>query len=171
MTGDDAMLIWGLALLAAAVLLVVVEVLVPSGGLIGVLSAGLAIAGCVFLFRYSTTWGLAGSLFVIVGGPALFVFALNMLPSTPTGRAMLGEINPEKRAEAEQKEREERERFASLVGAEGEALTDLRPVGTVQVEGERHEATADTSYIRVGEKVRVTGVDMTTLKVRPVDDA
>ena len=170
MTGD-AMLIWGLALLAAAVLLVVVEVLVPSGGIIGILSAGLAIAGVVCLFRYSTTWGLTGALLVLVGGPALFVFALNMLPSTPTGRAMLGEIDPEQRAEAERKDREERERFASLVGAEGVALTDMRPVGTVRVEGERHEATADTSYIRAGQKVRVTGVDMSTLKVRPIDHA
>lgn len=168
MTGDDAMLIWGLALLAAAVLLVVIEVFVPSGGLIGIVSAGVAIAGVVCLFRYSTTWGLAGSLFVVVGGPALFIFALNMLPSTPTGRAMMGEIDPEQRAEAE---RRERERLASLVGAEGVALTDMRPVGVVRVEGERHEATADTSYIRSGQKIRVTGVDMSTLKVRPIDSA
>ncbi len=168
MTGD-AMLIWGLALLAAAVLLVVIEVLVPSGGIIGLVSAGVAIAGVVCLFRFSTTWGLTGALFVLVGGPAIFVFALNMLPSTPTGRAMLGEIDPEARAEAERKEREERERINSLIGAEGVTLTDMRPVGTIRVEGERHEATADTSYIRAGQKVRVTGVEMNTLKVRPID--
>ncbi len=166
----DAMLIWGLALLGAAVLLVIIEVLVPSGGIISLVATGVAITGVVFLYRESTIWGLIGTLFVIVGGPTMFFFALNMLPSTPTGRAMLGEIDPEKRAENERRNREERETLASLVGAEGEALTDLHPVGNVLVEGQRHEATADTSYIRAGQRVVVTSVEMATLKVRPAQD-
>jgi len=167
---DEAMLIWGLALLAAAVLLVFIEVFVPSGGIIGLVATGVAIAGVVFLFRYSTTWGLAGSLLVIVGGPSIFFFALNLLPSTPMGRAMMGGIDPVKQEERERQEREERENLLSLVGAEGEALTDLRPVGSVRVDGQRHEATSDTSYIRSGERIRVTGVDMATLKVRPAEN-
>ncbi len=167
----DPMLIWGLALLGAAVLLVFIEVLVPSGGIIGVVATGVAIAGVVCLYRFSTTWGIAGTLVLLVGGPSLFFFALSLLPSTPIGRAMMGGGDEERQAQRELKELEERQYLASLVGAEGEALTDLRPVGSVRIDGQRHEATSDTSYIRSGERVRVTGIDMMTLKVRPATKA
>ena len=168
---NEAMLYWGLALLAAALLLIIIEIFVPSGGIIGVVAAGVAIAGVVCLFRYSLPWGFAGLLLVLVGGPSAIAFGLHILPSTPFGRAMLGGPDPEIKAEREMIERQQRQEFISLVGSEGVALTDLRPVGTVRVEGERHEATAEASYIRAGEGVRVTGVDMTTLKVRPANSA
>lgn len=164
---SETMLIWGLALLAAAVLLTIIEVLVPSGGIIGVISFAVAIAGVVCLFRHSTTWGLTGVLLVIVGGPTLFFFMLNLLPQTPTGRAMLGEVDADTRAETERRDREARENLLSLVDAEGDALTDLHPVGTVRVDGQKHEAVAVASLIDKGQRVRVIGVDMTTLRVRP----
>ncbi len=167
----ETMLIWGLALLAAALLITIIEVLVPSGGILGLVAAGVAIAGVVCLFRHSTTWGLIGSVLVIVGGPCMFFFALNILPHTPTGRAMLGEVDDDAKAEAELLKREARERLHALVDAEGEALTDLRPVGTVRVEGQKHEAVAVASLVEKGQRVRVVGIDMTTLRVRPVEDA
>jgi len=163
------MLLWGLALLGAALLLTVIEVLVPSGGIIGLVAAGVAIAGVVFLYRHSTTWGLIGTILVIVGGPSLFFMALNLLPQTPTGRAMLGEVSDEEKAERDRREREARESLLALIDAEGVALTDLHPVGTVRVDGQKHEAVAVASLIDKGGRVRVIGVDMSTLRVRPVE--
>lgn len=84
---------------------------------------------------------------------------------------MLGEIDDEAKAEREMREREARDRLLALVDAEGEALTDLHPVGTVRVDGEKHEAVAVASLVDKGQRVRVIGVDMSTLRVRPAKDA
>ncbi len=162
------MLYWGLGLLAAALLLVVIEVFVPSGGLIAFVAAGAAIAGVYCLFTVSVTWGVIGILCVVVLGPVAFGFALRVWPSTPIGRKMMGEKTPEQLEAERLNELKERERLAILIGAEGVVLTDLRPVGTVQVGSERFEALAETAYIRAGTKVRVTVVESNQIKVRAI---
>lgn len=164
----EEMLYWGLGLLAAALLLVIIEVFVPSGGLISVLSLGCAVAGVVCLFRYSTTWGLLGIAAVIFLGPMAFGFALKIWPQTPIGRRMLAEKPPEQ-VEAERLEAvREREAMLALVGAEGTVRTDLRPVGVIEINGQRREALAETALIKAGTRVRVTSVENAQIRVRPI---
>jgi membrane-bound ClpP family serine protease len=162
------MLFWGLGLLAAALLLVIIEVFVPSGGLIAFVAAGSAIAGVYCLFRVSPMWGVIGILCVLILGPLTFSFALRVWPSTPIGRKMMGEKSPEQ-LEAERKaETQERERLASLIGAEGVVLTDLRPVGVVQIGSDRFDALAESAFIRAGTRVRVSVVQSNQIKVRAI---
>jgi membrane-bound ClpP family serine protease len=163
---NEQLLFWGLALLGVALLLVVIEVFVPSGGLITLGAAGAAIAGIVILFRYDVTWGLMGILAVMVLGPAMFGFALRVWPSTPLGRSMLGEKSPEEREIERMAAQRERDRMSALVGAEGITMTDLRPVGVVNIDGERVDALAETGYIPAGVKVRVTVIESNQIKVR-----
>lgn len=161
------MLFWGLGLLAAALLLIIMEVFIPSGGLISLVAVGTALAGIVCLFRYNNTWGAVGILTMLVLGPAAFGFALRIWPSTPMGRKMLGEISPEE-AEAQRLAAiKERERLLSLVGATGMVLTDLRPVGVVQIDGVRHDALSEAGFIPAGTRVKVTVVEHGQIKVRP----
>jgi len=169
---DEAMLLWGLGLLAAAALLLVVELFVPSGGIIAITSLLVAIVGVVCLFRYDTTWGLIGVLIVIIGGPVAFAFGLRIWPETPVGRAMLGEEPPEV-VEARQLAQLEREQHrAALIGRTGRALTDMRPVGSVELtpsEGypsERIEAIAEGAWIERGQAVRVTRAESNEIHVR-----
>lgn len=162
------MLYLGLGLLAAALLLVVIEAFVPSGGLISLLSAGCAVGGVVCLFRYSTTWGLVGLLAVLVLGPMAFGFALKVFPSTPIGRKMIGEKSPEQIEADRAEELKEREARLALIGSEGIVRTDLRPVGIVEIDGKRLDALSEVALIRTGTRVRVTSVEGTKIKVRPV---
>ncbi|MCB1110581.1 MAG: serine protease [Chlamydiia bacterium] len=46
---------------------------------------------------------------------------------------------------------------ASLIGKEGEALTDLKPSGHIMVEGERYQAVSESRYIKKGEPVKIIG--------------
>lgn len=166
---SEPLLLWGLGLLAAAVLLVIVEVFIPSGGLIAVMSAGSAIAGVVVLFNVSTTWGLIGALVVLVLAPAAFAFSLKVWPHTPIGkRLVLGDRTEEEIAADAMREVQAREVLDALVGAEGVAISDLRPVGKVQIDGQRYDALSESTLIRAGTRVRVTFADGSQIKVRPV---
>ncbi len=64
----DALLIWGLALLGISVVMLLVEVFVPSGGIIALIAAICAISGVGMLWRYDTVWGVTGLLSVLVLG-------------------------------------------------------------------------------------------------------
>jgi membrane-bound ClpP family serine protease len=165
---NEQLLFWGLALLAAALLLVALEVFIPSGGLIAMGAAAAAIAGIIMLFRYNITWGLTGVLAVMVLGPAAFAFALRVWPNTPMGRRMMGEKSFEELETERQTAQRERDRMGALLGAEGIAMTDFRPIGVVIIDGERLDALSEAGYIRAGTRVRVTVVESNQVKVRPV---
>lgn len=165
---NEELLFWGLALLAVALLLLVVEVFIPSGGLISIGASVAAIVGIVFLFRYNTTWGLMGVLSVVILGPAAFSFALKVWPSTPLGRKMLGEPTAEQREAQVAAAQRERDRTSALLGAEGLVIADLRPIGVVNIDGERIDALSESGFVRAGSRVRVTAVEFNQVRVRPL---
>jgi membrane-bound ClpP family serine protease len=165
---SEELLFWGLGLLAASLLLVVVEVFIPSGGLIALVSTGCAIGGIICLFRVDWIWGITGVGVMILLGPAAFAFALKIWPSTPMGRRMLGE-RPAEQVEAERLAAlREREKYLGMVGAEGVVLTDLRPVGVVQIDSERYDALSETGFIKAGSRIRVTHAEPSQIKVRQI---
>jgi membrane-bound serine protease (ClpP class) len=44
---------------------------------------------------------------------------------------------------------------SDLVGKEAVALTDLRPAGTVAIDGERIDVVTEGDYVRAGTSVRI----------------
>jgi membrane-bound ClpP family serine protease len=164
----ESMLVWGLLLITAAFLLLAAELFLPTGGLLGVIAACLAVAGIVCMFRESTTWGAVGLLGVLVLGPMAIGFALKIWPSTPLGKRILG-VPSEEEAErlrlAEEAERKERE---ALLGQEGIVLVDLRPVGMVEIGGRRFDAISEIQFVPAGSRVKVSGFSGNDLRVRPL---
>lgn len=164
---EEGLLLLGLGLIAASLLLIVVEVFVPSGGLIAITAGIAALVGVISLFRYDPWWGLMGLIALMVIGPAALGFALKVWPNTPLGRKMLLGDTTEDQLEAQrQQERSERDALQALVGAEGVAMTDLRPVGAVRIDGTRYDALAEVGVIAAGTNVRVTKVEFNQIKVR-----
>ena len=160
----ETLLIWGLALIAAALVLTVIEVFVPSAGLIAVVAAGLGIAGVVCLFRHDALWGMAGLLVLIVLAPVIFFFGLHVMPSTPVGKRLLfGETGKDLTRPSSA------DGLGSvLIGAEAEAVTDLRPIGSIMLDGKRVSASSEGAIIPAGTRVRVVAVDGANIRVRPV---
>lgn len=167
----NELLLWGFGLIGVGLVLAVLEVFVPSAGVIALVSASAAIAGVVAFFRYDTVWGVVSLVGVVVAGVSLFNFALKVLPYTPVGKGLIlgggasGEEAARVRAEAE---RAEAAAAAALIGVEGEALTDCRPVGSARLEGERLEVLAVGGMIEEGSRVRVVSVEGKTVRVRAV---
>jgi hypothetical protein len=68
----------------------------------------------------------------------------------------------------EERRRLGRERIErdALVGRIGTALTPLRPVGVVELDGRRHEAVSETGFIEAGRTIEVIGRNDFALIVR-----
>jgi membrane-bound serine protease (ClpP class) len=164
---DNTLLLWGFGLMSAAFALVVIELFVPSGGIIAVTAFVVAVGGIVAFFRHDTWWGVSSLAFTLVMIPVIFHYAFKIIPHTPMGRRLiLGQKDDEevqRQAVAEQQARDEEQ---ALVGLSGVALTDLRPVGAAQIEGNRIEVLAEGGAIAAGTPIRVTSVQGNQVKVR-----
>lgn len=58
-------------------------------------------------------------------------------------------------------------RRLDLVGKEGVAVSELRPVGTAEIDGERVDVTTDGEYLTSGTPIRVVRADNMKVVVRP----
>lgn len=160
-------LIWAILCMAAGLGLLIVEVFVPSGGLIGLLATGLLAVSLWQAFTVSATTGLGFLAALVVLGPLTAVLAFRLFPHTPMGRWLLlkppapEEVAPEPAGG----------RLEHLIGQFGRALTPLRPSGVVDFEGRRLDGLSEEGLIPSGALVRAVQIRAGTLVVRPASEA
>ena len=173
--GNEAYLMWGFILAALALGLLLVELLIPSGGLLGLLCGVAAIASIVAFFRYNTMFGVAAMLAYIVLTPILLVFVFKIWIQSPLARRMVlgGDVEGQTDGEqdtlktSEQARLKRLEELRQLIGVEGLTVTDLRPVGFVKIDGQRLDAMAESGVVEANTPVVVTDVYDNQIKVRP----
>lgn len=165
---EQAVILWGFGLLLAGLFLAVLELFVPSGGVIGLVAFLLALASVVAFWQVSWMWGTISLLLVLVLTPVTVNFALRVMPNTPMGRQLILVNTEEEQAEQALREQERLQQEQALVGARGVALTDLRPIGTAEIEGTRLEVMADGGPIESGSAVKVWSVHGNQVRVRAV---
>jgi membrane-bound ClpP family serine protease len=169
---SDPLVIWAIVCLVAALVLLIIEVFVPSGGLLGLASGALLITGIVLLFQVNTMLGLVGAIVLLTALPFVVGYGLKIAPNTPVLRMLSLQNREDRAADARSLERGEQTGSGdtALVGAQGTAVTDLRPVGTCMIHGRRRECLSESGMIRAGTKVRIVHADGMQIKVR-VDEA
>lgn len=159
---------WGVALIALMFALFFIELFLPSGGFLGVVAGVIGVAGLVCLFRYDMKWGLSGLLLMMVLVPSFAAFAFKIWPNTPMGRRIIGAPSEEQVEAQRQAEATEKQRYEALIGKEGVVLTTLRPVGVIDIDGQRLDALSETLFVQAGARVRVVSADGSQIKVRQV---
>ncbi|MEM1167216.1 MAG: NfeD family protein [Planctomycetota bacterium] len=166
---DEALVLWGFGLMAGAIVVFLLEALIPSAGVLSLAALALGVGSVVAFFAAGTVWGILSTAFLIVMIPAAIFFFFRVMPNTPVGRALfLNDDEPEEqRASREQRAREHA--AARHVGAEGVASTDLHPSGRIEVGGEKHDALAVGGLIDRGQRVKVVGIWGAELKVRAIN--
>lgn len=172
----EGFLLWAFLLLGASLVLLFLELFVPSGGLIGMLAGVTALGSVICFFRYDATWGVVATCSYLILGPIIGVFAFKLWLNSPLARNMiLGGTDPanadldENSAMSSEHARQERlAQLRQLIGAHGTAVTPLRPVGTVKINGQRLDAMAEAGVIDSGTPVVVTDVYDNQIKVRAV---
>ncbi|BAD84536.1 predicted membrane-bound serine protease, NfeD homolog [Thermococcus kodakarensis KOD1] len=151
----------GLVLMILGVIFFIAEALTPTFGLFTIAGLVSFILGGLIMFGKGGEVYLVNSetfstlrVIIIVTGVLLALFFLF---------GMAAVIRAHRRRPETGKE--------EMIGAVGKVVEDLDPEGLIKVRGELWKAVSkDGSLIKVGEKVRVVGMDGLTLIVEKVDE-
>jgi len=84
----DWWFVFAVFLYFACAALIVVEVFVPSGGLISICALACLIGGVTIFFRHSTTAGWIGVIIAVIMIPLVLVIAYKVFPSTKFGKSV-----------------------------------------------------------------------------------
>jgi membrane-bound ClpP family serine protease len=159
-------------LLLLGLALLILEVFIPSGGLIMV-TAIASLGGSVW-FAYSAWYATAPSIWwtYVVGTtvsiPVSLVGAFYLLQKTPLGRRIMleapapDEVVPFSAEEAH---------LTQLIGRPGKTLSMLNPGGLAEVDGERLHCESEGIVIDPQQPVVVVGVTGNRVIVRPATDS
>jgi membrane-bound ClpP family serine protease len=153
---------WPSLFLALGLLLLIVEVFIPSGGLIGLCSIACLALSLWYAFSQSMGIGATFMLVDLVALPITAALAFSLWSHSPLGRKFF--LIPPSREEIEVSHNELH--LDHLVGLEGRALTPLRPSGNIEIEGRRLEALAEEGFLSAGTSIRVLRVRSGQLIVR-----
>ena len=141
----------GLALIGLSFVLFVLDIKAPTHGVLTLGGIASFVLGSLILFNtpfYAVSRGLIASVALVTA--AFFAFAVGAALRAQRRKPTTG--------------------TEGLIGAIGYARTDLDPVGTVFVYGERWRARTAGETIRRDELIRVTGIDGFELIVTRVQE-
>ena len=157
---------WAILLMLVGCALVVLEVFIPSGGIITILSAVAFIASIVIASWESPTTGpVTGLIFAaatVLAVPMLIATAFKYWPKTPMGKAFLGELPTDAEVLTEDPRR-------ALLGRVGVARSKMLPSGAVEIDGQMIDAVTQGQAIEPGAYVVVIEVRANRVVVRPAD--
>ena len=152
--------LYHIAVFLAGVLMIIVEILLPTVGLL----AGLGVAAML----YSIVLALGGDIgalaalgIALVISVALFLLIVSRLPSS----RLWNKIVLQKSSRTEEGYVSAAEQ-SDLVGKSGEVLTELRPSGTARIDGRPVDVISEGAFISKGKSVVVLSVNGSRVVVR-----
>jgi len=160
-------LVWVVALLVLGLAVMVLEVFVPSGGILGFVSILALISAVATAFlEQGTTAGMAALAVVVLAVPVVLSVAFRWFPETPLGRRVLP---PAPEAADVLPDPERRRHLRDLIGHTGRTGSELLPWGSVEIGGEIIEAMSEGGPLEAGAAIEVVGVQGTAVVVRGVE--
>ncbi|WP_372725476.1 NfeD family protein [Novipirellula sp.] len=164
-------LYYAYGLLLLFYILLVLEFMIPTGGLVGIAAVVTIISALAVAFAHSMTAGFTLLIIVAITTPLIFVAVIRVWPHTPIGRRILN------RRPGEMNEGRAKRTLANgtplddLVGHIGIAKTHLLPSGLVKVDDVRLDAVSLGMPIDAGQSIIVTKVEAGKIYVRPISEA
>lgn len=144
-------------LLAGGVALLLVEMLLPTHGLLGIVGAAALVAAVFVSFREDRRLGLGLAVALVALAPFGAMLWVKVWPRTAVGKRMI--LAPVKSEPAAPPVR---------IGQSGVTVTELRPMGVCEFGDERFEARAERGTIGSGERVEVIALVDGRPTVRPL---
>jgi membrane-bound serine protease (ClpP class) len=151
---------WAIVLLVIGCGLLVMEVFIPSAGLLGFFAALAIVGSMIMAFRGGSTTGLGFMAVTVFVVPIVIGLAFKLWPKTPMGKAFLGELLTEEDTRLDDPRR-------ALVGRVGVAKSMMLPSGAVLIDGQLIDAVSQGLAIDPGQPVVVVEVRANRVVVRP----
>lgn len=162
-------LAWSFCLLLLAIALVALELFIPSGGLLGFLSAVAVVASVVVAFAAGPRAGLLMLVVTLFVVPAVLASAVRWWPHTPIGQLIL--IARPEDPDDVLPDTEEYRGLKSLIGKIGKSKSKMLPSGDIVIDGRVYDAVSEGMAIDAGATIKVIAVRTNRIVVRPVDEA
>ncbi len=137
---------WIIVLGIAGFLLLAAEVFVPGMvlGILGTLSLVASVA--IAFFKHGTFIGSITLVIVLVGSISGFFAWMALFPRTSIGRNLILTSEPPAA---------DKSLADSLLGQIGEALTPLRPAGTILLDGRKLDVISEGELVEAGDAVEI----------------
>jgi membrane-bound serine protease (ClpP class) len=152
----------GLLLIILAAVLLVVEIFVPSFGLLSICAITSLVGGIWLFFKESTAAGWAGVCIAAVVVPIVWIITYRLFPKTSFGKSVTLEGPERDKGDAIPDTPD----LVKMLGETGVVISPLRPVGMCDFDGERLECVAETGYVEKDVTIKVIRVEGTQLTVR-----
>jgi membrane-bound serine protease (ClpP class) len=142
-----------LVLQIAGILVIMAEIIIPSGGILSLVAAGLI--GYSLYLAFTTVSATAGYLFLAADAvilPLLVYVGLKLLEKSP--------VTLRRTLSSRDGVTSQALNLESLIGKQGTAVTDLRPSGKALMEGKKVDVVTRGDYISKESKIivmKVTG--------------
>jgi membrane-bound serine protease (ClpP class) len=156
----------GYLLVALGLILMVAELLLPTGGILFVIGIGGLIVGVAMTFSYDATHGLILVIALFVLLPTVGPLLLHFWPKTPMGRRFVLNGPEDDAAIATMPVNLELE---GLRGHYGKTLSPLRPSGVTDFDGQRVDTLSEGPFVEAGRWVRCIDVRAGRVVVREVE--
>ena len=159
------LLYWSMILVALGFGVVLLELFVPSAGVLGIVAAILFISGIVTGYLHSLWLGTTLLALITCCLPLLFMLMVKIWPSTPLGkRILIGRMNEEEVLPVGEEYEHEK-----LIGQTGIAKTKMLPSGMIKIGDRSYDAVSDGFAIEAGSEIKVVAIKMNRILVQPVD--
>jgi membrane-bound serine protease (ClpP class) len=156
-------LAWSILLMLLGCIIMVLEVFIPSGGILAVLSAAAFLGSILMAFQRGPVTGFTFVLTTVIVVPIVLSAAFKIWPKTRIGKAILGELPTEEEVAPDVPQR-------ALVGRVGVTRSKMLPAGAVEIDGQMIDAITHGQPIEPGQYVVVTEVRANRIVVRPAKD-
>ena len=166
-------LYYAIGLLLLFYFFLVIEFVVPSGGMLGAAAIAALIGAIVVGFAHSVTTGVTLTIVAFVTSPILLISMVKLWPYTPIGRRMLNRRPGELSNATPERTTPDGTPLHELVGRRGVAKTDLLPSGLVKIDDQKLDAISTGMPIDEGTSVIVTTIEAGKIHVRaatPLDE-
>lgn len=156
-------LVWSIVLMVLGCVVLALEVFIPSGGVLAVISTAAFIGSILIAFKSGPRTGFAFVATTVVVVPAVVALALKYWPKTPMGKAIIGELPTDEEVLPDDPRRE-------LMGQVGVVRSKMLPSGAVEIDGQIIDAVSQGQAIEPGSYVTVVEVRANRVVVRPAKE-
>jgi membrane-bound serine protease (ClpP class) len=164
MFGDILLIV---ILVLGGLALILAEIITTFFGTLSLAALACFVYAVYRAFQLSPTAGVGLIIGLLIGLPVYVVYLVRWLPGTRLGRKLTLGDKPTATGTQSPTEAD----TATMIGAEGQTVSALRPSGTVRIGPRRLTARAESGFIPSGTAVKVISASGYLVVVRPLAPA